>query len=530
MNRLNMCFRFKVRHAELPVVHITASESPNLLTSSVNPLRASLKEGNRAMQVTLEKEEPLTVAIVGGGIVGLILTIGLLKQNVKGAVYEQAQGFREIGAGIAFTANAIRCMESIDPDIVTALRSSGSVATSDSNGADPNDYLRWIDGYNQLNQNDPHHQRMLYKINAGHRGFEECRRDQFLESLVKLIPRELVHYGKRLETAEEPTEGRVQLKFVDGSVAEADAGILTTLVRVQFGSSANLSPDLVIGCDGINSRTRAVLLGADHPACNPGYTHKVAYRTLIPMGDAVAALGEYKAQNQQNHVGPHAHLIHYPVAGNKFINPTAFISDLCDWKDEKMVTEGKKEDLISAFANWNLCVRNVVSLFPEKLEKWAVFDMWEYPAPRYNKGRICVAGDAAHASSPHHGAGACIGVEDCLCLTNLFGEISRAVGQPPTQKSQGIRTAFEVYNDVRRTRSQWLVNSSRRVCDFYHQPEWAEESKWIKAETCFEELKDRSYKIWNFDYTSMIEETIQGYRKKMAAKNNLGSQLGEFES
>lgn len=181
------------------------------------------------MQTTPEKEEPLTVAIVGGGIVGLILAIGLLKQNIKVAVYEQAQGFREIGAGIAFTANSIRCMESIDPAIVTALRSSGSVATSDSNGADHNDYFRWIDGYNQLNQDEPNFQRMLYKINAGHRGFEGCRRDQFLESLVRLIPQEVVHCGKRLKMAVESRDGNVQLKFEDGSIIEADAGILPPL-------------------------------------------------------------------------------------------------------------------------------------------------------------------------------------------------------------------------------------------------------------------------------------------------------------
>lgn len=176
-----------------------------------------------------EENEPVSVAIIGGGIVGLVLAVGLLQQNIKVTVYEQAQGFREIGAGIAFTANAIKCMEQIDPAIVTALRFSGSVPTSNGDETDPNDYLRWIDGYNKLKEDDTHYQRMLYKIDAGYRGFEGCRRDQFLESLVKIIPHDVIHCRKRLESLQETGDGKVQLTFEDGSVVEDDAGMIASL-------------------------------------------------------------------------------------------------------------------------------------------------------------------------------------------------------------------------------------------------------------------------------------------------------------
>jgi salicylate hydroxylase len=49
------------------------------------------------------------IAIVGGGIVGVILALGLVRQNMSVRVYEQAAGFREVGAGIAFSACARRC-------------------------------------------------------------------------------------------------------------------------------------------------------------------------------------------------------------------------------------------------------------------------------------------------------------------------------------------------------------------------------------------------------------------------------------
>lgn len=190
-----------------------------------------------------EDNETVSVAIVGGGIVGLVLAVGLLRQNIKVKVYEQAKGFREIGAGIAFTANAVKCMEQIDPEIVTALRSSGAVPTSKGDETDPNDYLRWLDGYSKTQKEDePYYQRMLYRLDAGYKGFEGCRRDQFLESLVKIIPPNVIECRKRLETVEETCEGKVRLIFADGSVEEADAGMF--LIFFAFIRARSLSRQL----------------------------------------------------------------------------------------------------------------------------------------------------------------------------------------------------------------------------------------------------------------------------------------------
>jgi salicylate hydroxylase len=50
----------------------------------------------------------LHVAVVGGGIGGLTLAIALGQRGVPVAVFEQAPEFREIGAGVALSANATR--------------------------------------------------------------------------------------------------------------------------------------------------------------------------------------------------------------------------------------------------------------------------------------------------------------------------------------------------------------------------------------------------------------------------------------
>jgi hypothetical protein len=70
------------------------------------------------------------VAIIGGGIVGVILTLGLLRQNVSVRLYEQSGGFREIGAGIAFSACARRCSKFISSCHPARNESRGQMTTT----------------------------------------------------------------------------------------------------------------------------------------------------------------------------------------------------------------------------------------------------------------------------------------------------------------------------------------------------------------------------------------------------------------
>ncbi len=245
------------------------------------------------------------------------------------------------------------------------------------------------------------------------------------------------------------------------------------------------------------------------------YSHKFAYRGLVSMENAIKAVGENKASKFINHVGPNAHLLHYPVAGGAMVNVAAFVSETEEWTGGKsMVKPASRAEVQKDFANWNPCVCAIANFLPENIDKWALFDSWDYPAPFYSRGKVCLAGDAAHAAVPHHGAGACLGIEDALCISTLIGQVFASLRKAAATKGQALSAAFEAFNAVRCTRSQWFVNSSRRVCDLYQQKEWADPEKWVKAETCFEEIKDRSHKIWRFDYNSMMEEAIQEYSRR----------------
>lgn len=61
------------------------------------------------------------IAIIGGGLGGLTLSIGLTYHGIHHKIYESAAAFAEIGAGIALGPNSITALELIDPRIKEVL-------------------------------------------------------------------------------------------------------------------------------------------------------------------------------------------------------------------------------------------------------------------------------------------------------------------------------------------------------------------------------------------------------------------------
>jgi 2-polyprenyl-6-methoxyphenol hydroxylase-like FAD-dependent oxidoreductase len=183
-------------------------------------------ESNAKVEVVeIPDEGRFEVAIIGGGITGLALAIGLLQRNIKFTVYERAHTFREIGAGIGFTPNAERAMTALNPALHAAFR---KVAAQNDE-----DYFYYMDGYHYSKDN-PSQEETILKLYLGERGFEGCRRHDFVAEMVKLIPSEYVKLDKDLVFAiENGDDERICLSFRDGSTARADVGKRYTWMRVQ---------------------------------------------------------------------------------------------------------------------------------------------------------------------------------------------------------------------------------------------------------------------------------------------------------
>jgi len=69
----------------------------------------------------MSSNAPFSVAIIGGGLAGLTLSIGLTHHNIPHSIYESAPAFSEIGAGIAMGPNAISALGLINPRLRVAF-------------------------------------------------------------------------------------------------------------------------------------------------------------------------------------------------------------------------------------------------------------------------------------------------------------------------------------------------------------------------------------------------------------------------
>ena len=125
-------------------------------------------------------------------------------------------------------------------------------------------------------------------------------------------------------------------------------------------------------------------------------------------------------------------------------------------------------------------------------DMWALFDM--LPAPTYSAGNVVLLGDAAHASTPHQGAGAGQALEDAFILSVLLGD-------EKTQTAGDIPAAFQAYDAVRRPRSQKVVSTSRAAGATYAMHGQALDN----LEMIGEELLQRYKWIWAEDMNVQAE-------------------------
>ena len=89
-----------------------------------------------------EQDDSIDLAIIGGGLAGLALSIGLSRFGIKHTIYESANKFSEIGAGISTGKNAIAALALIDPRIIECYdRCAVSAFTEKSNL--PHMSFRW---------------------------------------------------------------------------------------------------------------------------------------------------------------------------------------------------------------------------------------------------------------------------------------------------------------------------------------------------------------------------------------------------
>jgi salicylate hydroxylase len=190
----------------------------------------------------------------------------------------------------------------------------------------------------------------------------------------------------------------------------------------------------------------------------------------------------------------------------KLLNIAIFTHDSSDFPDtERMTAPATRDEVEHTVSSLSPHMTEIAKLFPEKTVKWGIFDMYDHPAPTYARGLACVAGDAAHASSPHQGVGACMGVEDALVLSEVLDTAQASLGNTSNKASRRsiIERALQAFSSSRIERSQWLVRSSREMGEMY---QWRYGPTGRDTQRCHAKLEKASRRVRGFDVEKLVAD------------------------
>jgi len=353
----------------------------------------------------------LKVAVVGGGIGGLVLALALRERGIGFEVYEQAEGLREIGAAVALSANGTR-----------ELRRLGLGEQVEAVSVVPSALVirRWDSG--EIIADHPIGRDGTYEATFG-APYYGVHRVALLQALGERLADEGLHLGCRCVAVEE-RGAAAELRFADGS---------------------NATADLVVGADGVHSVIRPHVAGE----VRGRFSGTVGYRGLVPV-EAMPSLPD--PTPLQFWAGPRRHLLHYAIDGGRTVNFLAVVR-APEWTADTWMEECEVSDARDAYEGWHPAVTEMVGA-TDVGARWALFDL--APLERWHTERVVLTGDAAHAMVPHQGQGANQTIEDAIALADCLAA------------ADDVAPALRAYQESRRKRTARVQRWSRRAADLMH--------------------------------------------------------------
>ncbi|MGC4152308.1 MAG: NAD(P)/FAD-dependent oxidoreductase [Propionicimonas sp.] len=211
-------------------------------------------------------------------------------------------------------------------------------------------------------------------------------------------------------------------------------------VEAVFEGGLALTPDVVIGADGIWSTVRR-LTWPDAP--------KPSYNGIVDCG-SWTEVDLPDTSRQQMYFG------HRAFFGYTVKNKVAYWFTNLPRRDEPARNELDRLDQDDWMANIRRLhendpapIRAILHAARHSLGAWPLYDM---PAlDTWHTDRICLIGDAAHAVSPSTGQGASLAIEDAAVLAHWM------------QQETDPRAVFEGFTADRKPRAEKIVRFGRQI-------------------------------------------------------------------
>ncbi|RYO93051.1 hypothetical protein DL762_001314 [Monosporascus cannonballus] len=411
------------------------------------------------------------IAILGAGIGGLAVAIGLMKRGVPVTIFEAEKSYSPLGAGIGLGPNSLNAMDLLD----SRFRAEYDTVKT---GNEKPEFLHCI--FDALYAEEGFGERRGWTrgiIGAPYFTRSSAHRRELLQIMERFIPDETIKFGKRARNIYQE-QGRVSIEFHDGDKRTFDA---------------------VVGCDGVKGLSRQAVLGDVAPEhVPPAYCGIYSYRGIIPMDEAKKILGRH-AGDAKWFMAKGKGAVLYPITKGKEANFIFFIVDNHGRAHGNITERCTKEEMLEDLKGFDS--RLLRLLDHARPLRWPI--MHHLETPTYVRGRVCLLGDVAHASSPHQAAGAGQALEDAAILSHLLTLV-----KSPDQ----IEAALQVYDAARRPRAQKVVQTSYEagVMYMWSNPEIGDDMNKI-----MENANQRLHWIWQHDLKTDIKDAEDRFLKSV---------------
>ncbi len=336
--------------------------------------------------------------VIGAGIGGLATAVALHQRGWRVSVHERAASLEPVGSGIGMAPNALRALDvlgvgdavrarAVRQDGVALRRSTGGVLATTSAEAFERAYGDTV---------------------------MALARAELVDFLRDGLPADRLHLSSEVQLLDHGSHDRPALLATPEGEVRAD---------------------FVVAADGLRSPTRATLF-PDHPG--PEYSGFTTWRTIVHAPSGPLPVGETW--------GPGAAVGVVPLAdGRLYLYAAAHVPP-----GERAADSDERAELLRRFGQWfDPIPRLLASADSEQVLR---HDVWELVRPlrEFNRGRVALVGDAAHAMTPFQGQGACQAIEDAVVLA---AELDRAQD----------RASLAGYSAARVPRTTTVASRSRRV-------------------------------------------------------------------